>query len=73
MLAPNLTFGIGSNQATVQPPVVGANYVPNGDSHPPAANDRTDRAKPTLTVTMRHHECTRFNEFPSVNQTSCDW
>lgn len=28
MLAPNLTLGIGSNQATVQLPVVGANCVP---------------------------------------------
>jgi hypothetical protein len=28
MIAQNLTLGIESNQATVQPLVVGANYVP---------------------------------------------
>ena len=28
MVAPNLTFGLGSNQVTAQPPLVGANSVP---------------------------------------------
>jgi hypothetical protein len=32
MLAPNLTLGVGSNQATEQPPLDGENFVPIVDT-----------------------------------------